>query len=35
MCGASCANVQVDDANCGDCGVACMAPQRCAGGQCR
>ncbi|MFO0650036.1 MAG: hypothetical protein U0326_27695 [Polyangiales bacterium] len=35
LCGGACANVQSDDRNCGACGRACPAGNRCTAGACR
>lgn len=34
-CGDNCVSLDVDNANCGACGNACITGQRCEGGQCR
>ncbi len=34
LCGASCVDTSSDGDNCGDCGAACAAGQRCQGGTC-
>jgi hypothetical protein len=34
-CGDICANTQSDDAHCGSCDIACVAPLTCKGGRCR
>lgn len=33
-CDNECVDLDVDDDNCGDCGIRCMAPESCVEGEC-